>query len=189
MKIIGISGTNGSGKDTVGHMLADRHGWLFVSVSDFLREEAKNRGLPIEREVLRTISAEWRRTYGLGVLVDKAVGLFEQAGGKYEGLVVIPMRNIGEAQRVKDLGGKLVWLDADPKIRYQRILSRIRGAEDRKTFEQFLTEEQAEMNRSGDEATLNMSGVKDISDIMINNDGETAEQFKDAAEKALSGVY
>ena len=62
-KIIGLSGTNGSGKDTVGEMLAAQHGYLFVSVSDLLREEARRRNLPVTREVLRTISAEWRREF------------------------------------------------------------------------------------------------------------------------------
>ena len=57
MKIIGIGGTNGSGKDTVGHMLVERYNWLFVSVSDFLREEARRRHLPVERQHLSSISA------------------------------------------------------------------------------------------------------------------------------------
>jgi len=36
LKIIGLAGTNGSGKDTVGHILADKHGYLFVSVVELL---------------------------------------------------------------------------------------------------------------------------------------------------------
>ena len=70
--IIGLGGTNGSGKDTVGHMLAERHGYLFVSVTDILRAEAEKRGLSPEGENLRTKRAEWRRDGGLAVLVDKA---------------------------------------------------------------------------------------------------------------------
>jgi len=135
--------------------------------------------------VLRTISAEWRREFGLGVLVDRSVDLFNISPGKYDGVVAIPMRNVGEARRVHELGGKLVWVDADPKIRYERIFSRQRSDEDKKTFEQFQAEEQAEMTQSGDEATLNMSGVKAICDIFLVNDGEDIEAFKDAAEKAL----
>jgi dephospho-CoA kinase len=186
IKLIGIAGTNGSGKDSLGHMLQERHSWLFVSVSDLLRDEARKRGLPIEREVLRTISAEWRRKYGLGVLVDKAVALLNKSGDKYTGVVAIPMRNPGEAQRVKDLGGLLLWVDADPKIRYQRIYSRKRSAEDNKTFEQFLREEHDEMDhQGGDKATLNLAGVKDIADIFLENNGNDIEAFKDYAEKTL----
>ncbi|MBI2285592.1 AAA family ATPase [Candidatus Saccharibacteria bacterium] len=187
MKLIGIGGTNGSGKDTVGQMLAERHGWLFVSVSDFLREEAKKRGLPLEREVLRSISAEWRRKYSL----DKAVKLFKESDKKYKGLAVVPMRNPGEAQKVKDLGGVLVWVDADPKLRYSRVQARLRSTEDHKTYQQFLDEEQAEIeHHGGDPATLSNYKVKAMSDIFLENNGNDIEAFKDAAEKALknSGI-
>lgn len=183
--IVGIGGTNGSGKDTVGHMLAERHGYLFVSVSDLLRDEARKRGLPVEREVLRMVSAEWRREHGLGVLVDRAMQLYESQRDKYKGVVACPMRNVGEAARIHELGGSLIWVDADPKIRYERITSRFRTAEDDKTYEQFLAEEQAEMYQSGDEATLNLAGVKAISDIFLENNGHDIETFKDDAEKAL----
>ncbi len=183
MNIFGVGGTNGAGKDSIGIMLAERHGYLFVSVSDLLRDEARTRGLPIEREVLRTISAEWRREFGLGVLVDRAVELAKK--GNYKGVVAIPMRNPGEAQRIHELGGTLIWVDADPKIRYERITSRGRSAEDKKTFEQFLAEEKIEMQHVGDEATLNMAGVKKISDIFLENNGNDIEAFKDEAEKVL----
>jgi dephospho-CoA kinase len=185
IKLIGISGTNGSGKDSLGEMLQERHGWLFVSGADLLREEARKRGLPIERAILRTISAEWRRKYGLGVLIDRAVDLFNESPGKYDGLVVSPMRNPGEAQHTKDIGGPLVWVDADPKVRYERIFKRQRSAEDNKTFEQFLNEEKTEMQHSGDEATLSLSGVKAKADIFLENNGDDIEKFKDDAEKAL----
>lgn len=184
MKIIGISGTNGSGKDTVGEILA-KEGWLFVSVADMIRAEARKRGLPIERAVLREIGAEWRREFGLGVLVDRAVVEYQKSSKKYKGLVVVPMRNPGEAQRVKDLGGILVWVDADPKVRYARITKRQRSTEDQKTYEQFMTEEQAEMNSSGDEATLSMSAVKAKADIFIDNNGSDLESFKREVQRKL----
>ncbi|HSX24180.1 MAG TPA: AAA family ATPase [Candidatus Saccharimonadales bacterium] len=188
MKIIGVGGTNGAGKDSVGVMLAERYGFLFVSVSDFLREEAKKRGLPVEREVLRMISAEWRRESGLGVLVDRSVALFDETPGKYKGVVAIPMRNVGEARRVHELGGKLVWVDADPKVRYGRIKSRARSAEDNKTFQEFLAEEKAESQQSGDEATLDLDGVKAISDIFLENNGNDIEAFKTIAAEKLAVV-
>lgn len=190
-KLIGLSGTNGSGKDTVGHMLAQRHNYLFISVSDLLRDEARDRNLPVTREVLRTISAEWRREFGLGVLVDRAVERYGQAGDRYAGLVACPMRNAGEAQHLKDLGGLLVWVDADPRVRYERIqanaANRGRAGEDDKTFEQFLREEEAEMHKpvDGDDATLNMLAVKEKANLTISNSTANIAEFEDIAEKAL----
>ncbi len=177
MKLIGIGGTNGSGKDTIGQLLAKKHGYLFISVSDLLRDECRKRGLPVEREHLRTISAEWRREGGLGVLVDKAVETFEMQGDEYAGLVIASIRNPGEVDRVHHYGGVEVWADADPGLRYERIQSATRGRseEDTKTFEQFQAEEAAEMEHSGDEATLNMAGVKAISDVTIMNEGSETD--------------
>lgn len=186
MEVIGLGGSNGSGKDTVGEMLAERHGYLFVSVSDLLRDELKRRGLPIEREHLRALSAEWRRESGLGVLVKKAVELYEQQKGTYKGVVMASLRNPGEADEIHKYGGTLIWVDGDPKVRYERIFSRQRTAEDNKTFEQFLAEEEAEMQHSGDEATLNMSGVKAKADITILNNGDDIEAFKNQAEAILN---
>lgn len=176
MKLIGIAGTNGSGKDTVGHILAEKHGWLFVSVTDMLRDECRARGLEVARENLRAISAEWRRAGGLGVLIDKAITVFDKLGGEgtYSGLVVASLRNPGEVDRVHELGGTVVWVDADPRLRYKRIQSaeRGRGGEDTKTYEQFLIEQEAEMHSSGDEATLNLAGVKALADAEIFNESD-----------------
>ena len=190
MKIIGLSGTNGSGKDTIGHMLTERHGYLFISLTDMLRKEAGKRGLEPNREVLRTISAEWRRESGLGVLIDKAIEHLEELDADFRGLVVASLRNPGEADKVHELGGTVVWTDADPKVRYERIQThaaeRNRAEEDNKTFEQLVAEEQAEMTTTGDAATLNMSAVKERADLVITNDGTDIEAFKDAAEQELT---
>jgi dephospho-CoA kinase len=190
MKIIGLAGTNGSGKDTVGRILVEQHGYLFVSVTDLLRAEAVRRGLEPNRENLRTISAEWRRESGkLGVLVDKAVEEFKQAGTEHKGLVMASMRNPGEADRIHELGGMMVWVDANPHVRYERIqanaATRGRAAEDVKTFEQFQAEEVAEMNQSGDAATLDMSAVKSRCDVFIQNDNNNLEAFHTLVKQTL----
>ncbi len=189
MILYGISGTNGSGKDFFGTILQRDHGFLFVSVTDMLRDEAKKRGLAIERENLRMISAEWRREGGLGVLVDKAIEVYNAQGGDgaFKGLAIASMRNPGEADRVHELGGTMVWLDADPQVRYERITrgGRGRDTEDTKTYEQFLAEEQAEMQHSGDAATLSMGDVKERCDVVIMNNGSTEESFKTLLSEKL----
>lgn len=187
IKIIGIGGTNGAGKDTFAEWMAEHRGWLFVSVSDILREELKRRGLSIERENLRRLSAEWRREKGGGILIDMAVAEYERLSqkNKFNGLVISSLRNPGEPDRVHELSGQVIWIDSDPRIRYERIMGRKRGTEDEKTFEQFLAEEQAEMKYEGDGATLNMTAVKDKADIYIQNDTKTLEEFIQLAKASL----
>ncbi len=181
-ELIGIAGTNGSGKDTAGHILAVDYGYLFISVTEILRRECERRGLPVQRENLRKISAEWRRDHGLGVLVDKAVAQYEASKANYKGVAIASLRNHGEADRVHEMGGTVIWLDADIKLRYQRVqknlLLRDRLSEDTKTFEQFKAEEEAEMKSSGDDTTLDMAKVKQKADIIVKNDSVALDEFK-----------
>lgn len=181
LKIIGIGGTNGSGKDTFGEILAEKHGYKFISLTDMLRAECRERGLPVERENLRMISAEWREKGGLGAPIDKVVAAYEALPEKYNGLVTASLRNPGEADRVHELCGMVVWVDADPKIRYERVKGSDRGRaeEDNKTFEQFLQEEHDEMYpKPGASATsLASIEVKNRADITIQNE-TTREDFE-----------
>ncbi len=194
IKIVGLSGTNGSGKDTVGHVLALKHKFLFVSVTDLLREEAKRRGLTVERENLRAISAEWRRKYGYGVLVDRAYDQYKGLEEEYAGLAISSLRNPHEADRVHELGGVVVWVDANARTRYERIqrnlAERGRAAEDSKTFEQFVIEEEMEMHTppGGDDASLNMAAVKIRSDMVINNEGTNLDEFETFVDTQLFGT-
>ncbi len=191
LTIIGLAGTNGSGKDTVGELLAERHNYLFISVTELLRAEAKRRNLPVERENLRMISAEWRRELGLGVLVDKAVAEYEVAKEKYSGVVMASLRNPGEADRLHEFGGTMIWIDADPRTRYDRIqtnaATRGRAEEDNKTFEQFLAEEETEMHTpvGGDSAMLNSAAVKERCDIFLTNDSSDLSTLEASLAAAL----
>ncbi|MGH7142104.1 MAG: AAA family ATPase [Candidatus Saccharimonadales bacterium] len=189
-KIIGISGTNGAGKDTVGNILAQDFGYLFVSVTDVLREEAKKRGFPADRATLGKISAEWRRQQGLAVLVDKAIERYSGQIDQYRGLAMASLRHPAEAERVHELGGIVLWLDGEPQLRYSHIIknavNRDRAEEDNKSFEQFLTEERVEMSPSGDDATLNMSGVKIKADFLIFNDFNGQRKLMTEVAKKLN---
>ncbi len=174
LQIIGLAGTNGSGKDAVGEILAAKHNYLFISVTDLLRDELERRGLPPAREHMRTLSAEWRRELGLGVLIDKAVSQYDKVRDQYAGLVMASVRNPGEADEVHALGGTMVWIDADPRIRYERVTKAVRherrAVDDQKSYDQFLADEQAEMHipKGGDSANLDMSSVKQRCDLTID---------------------
>jgi len=193
IKIIGIAGTNGSGKDTAGHFLADHYNYLFISVTDMLRDELTKRGLPPSRENMRNLSAEWRRENGLAVLIDEAIKAYQQVGdnSKYNGLVVASLRNPGEAKRIHELDGLVLWVDADPRVRYQRIQANFlsrglqRAVDDKKTFEQFIVEEAAEMQHSGDAATLSMSVVKAQADLELLNNSSDMATFTNEIERVL----
>lgn len=189
VKIFGLSGTNGAGKDILAEMLGERHKFFFGSASAMLAEELQKRGLPIDRLHKSSLSAEWRREHGMAAIVDKAYEYYKAHEDEFDGMIVGSLRHPGEADRIHELGGKMIWVDADPKVRYQRITknahARGRAGEDDKTYEEFLAEQEREMHPVGDEATLNMSGVKEKSDIFLDNNGDYIDDFKNYSEKKL----
>lgn len=150
-----------------------------------LATELIKRNLPTDRLHKSHLSAEWRRQYGMAAIVDRGIDLFKS--GEYKGLIVGSLRHPGEADRVHELGGVQLWVDADPKIRYARITSNDRGrVEDQKTYEEFLVEQEREMTPVGDHATLNMTAVKDRADIFIANNGNDKDAFRAEVEQILA---
>jgi dephospho-CoA kinase len=187
--IIGLSGMNGAGKDTVAEMLGKRHNFYVGVATDMFREELEKRGLPTDRIHKSKLSAEWRREFGMAVIVDRAYAYYIAHKSEYDGMIIGSLRHPGEADRIHELGGSMIWVDADPHIRYERIQdnAHARGLrmEDDQPFEQWQADEEREMHPEGDEATLNGAAVRDRADYKIMNDGDDIEAFKDEAEKVL----
>lgn len=184
--IIGVAGTNGSGKDTVMNLLADKYNFLFASATDLLSAELLSKNLPTDRIHKAELAAQWRRQHGHAVIVDKAYQTFkEQPAGKYAGLVVGSLRHPAEADAVHELGGKVLWVDADPQLRYQRVQAANRegrASEDKLSFEQFMADEAREMTPVGDAATLSMSDVKAMADATVVNEGSLEELERNLTE-------
>jgi len=182
-KIIGIAGTNGAGKDTLGELLAERSGYKFVSVSDILRAELTRQGLPHERERLSDLSTKWAREHGPGILSAKTIEAYveEEKAEGYRGLAIGSIRRPGEAHVIQQEGGIVVWVDANQKTRYNRISSNARGRiTDVLSYEQWAVEEEREMSPSTDDPTvLNMTATRDACDKVIMNDFATQDEYRD----------
>lgn len=113
-EIVGIAGTNGAGKDVLGLLLAELENYHFVSASDLLRDELRRTGVPLERANLAALSQRWRQESGdEGILTVKAMDQYEQERDTYNGLAIVSLRHPEEAQRIKEHGGVIVWVDAD----------------------------------------------------------------------------
>jgi len=184
-EIVGISGTNGAGKDALGLLLAERCGYHFHSVSDLLRDELARTGKEITRENLGALSRQWRQESGDdGIMFTKAIKkyLAEKDAKGYKGLALVNARHPGEAQRVHEFGGAMVWVDADQRLRYDRLQATNRGrAEDQKSFEEFQADEDREMHppAGAPVGTLNMAAVRDAADIHIENHYASIDDYYD----------
>ncbi len=173
-RIIGITGTNGSGKDTLGAILAQVN-YRTVSLSDILRAEATKRRLPHTRENLSAISNELRTAHGDDILPKRII----EESPQDEKLVITSIRTPGEVTVIQTYGGIVAWVDADQRTRYERIKAAQRGrVDDEVTFEEFQHQEAAEMTPTKQGGNLNMSGARDLADITIRNDFPSKEAFE-----------
>ncbi len=182
MKIVGLAGSHASGKDTVAHYLAEKHGFFHVSTGDIFREEAMKRYGSIERPVLYKTANEIRGSRGHGAASQMALERFEKVKDQYKGLVVSGFRAIAEAQVVKDAGGAIIFTDAPEQIRFERLRDRARAEEGDLSFEEFKKREDAE--NGGIDPAFDISAIKSIADFVVVNDGST-EEFLEAIDKAL----
>jgi len=184
-QIVGISGTNGAGKDELGVLLAERCGYYFHSVSDLLREELTRQGKPHTRENMGALSKQWRNESGDdGVMFTKAIEQYlEQKDKKgYKGVALVNMRHPGEVETIHAHGGMAIWVDADQQLRYERVRAGNRGRiDDQVTFEQFKADEDREMYPPADApaGTLNMAAVKELADVTIENNFASVDDYRD----------
>lgn len=185
-KIIGIAGTFASGKDTLAQHLVDKFGFRHFSTGDMVRLEALNLRGSVERPVLLEIADQMRHAFGAGYFAKRAL----EEGEKFpeaRGIIITGMRSLGEAQVIKDAGGLLLFVDAAVGVRYERMRARARDAETQLTLEQFADGEAKEWQGGESAADFNLAGIKQRSDIVLE-DILDLEEFLHTAEQKLKLV-
>ena len=76
MKVIGLTGTIGSGKDIVREMLEKKFDTVSVRLSDLLETSAlKKMGIKITREMKQNLGDDLRQKYGTHVLAKIAIAV------------------------------------------------------------------------------------------------------------------
>lgn len=172
--IIGVSGTNGAGKDYLATLLHERVGYQSVSISDILRAELTDQGKPHTRENLSALSKQIRDADGDGGMVRR---VFAKYG--HNKLCITSVRTPGEAREIQQAGGTMVWVDADPHVRYARIVGGARGrVDDQLPFEEFEAQQRAEMTPSAQGGGLHMAAVRDIADMFIDNNFASLDEYR-----------
>jgi dephospho-CoA kinase len=85
-------------------------------------------------------------------------------------------RSLAEAQLIKDRGGIILYIDAPDAFRYERIIERNRGNESFTLEDQQRLDEQERSSR--DPLAESLDSVKNVSDGIVNNDGELQDLYR-----------
>lgn len=182
--IIGVTGAICSGTTTFMEYLAKK-GFVALSYSDALRNEARRRGIEITRKNLQDLGDLLRKEKGNGVLSLLLVEMME--GGK--NYVVGNIRNPGEVEVLREnFGDKFIFvlINASQERRFERLIERARE-NDPKTFEDFLKMEERDLGVGQEESGQQHGKVFEIADLEIENNN-SLQSFYERIEKLIQDL-
>jgi len=180
--VIGLSGRIGGGKGTIGEYLTSEYGAEGRRFSDILSDLLVRLHIPVERAALQNMGATLREQFGDDVLVQTLKKDLEAAKTKI--VMVDGVRYPNEVEMLRGFEKSILFfVDAPPKIRFERVRKRAEKGEDKIDYEEFLRSEQRETERHLDE-------VKAMADYRLDNSGSFEDLYKQI-DKALKeqGIF
>lgn len=177
--IIGLAGSFGAGKGAVVEYLVTKKGFTHYSASGFITEEIRRRGLPVDRDSMIVVANELRAQHGPSYIVEQ---LYAQAQAARGNAVIESLRAVAEVRKIKELGGRVIGVDAKPELRYERSVKR-GTLKDNVTYEKWLAQEKAESNPD-DPTKQDIFGALKEADTVIENNG-TFQDLDKEIEAAL----
>lgn len=187
--IIGVVGKIAAGKTTVAKFFEEK-GFCRVSCSDPLIDMLTHNvsdyswvpELPEKAEPTRDRLIEFGKylkdRYGGDILIRLAVDKKRNC----ENIVIDGVRSREEIETIKKLGGKVIYVEARPEIRFERLMKR-KASKDKeiKSFEDFKKMDDAE------ESLYHTSKLKDLADYVIVNEG-TLDELREKVERIIGEV-
>lgn len=167
--IIGLTGTNGSGK-TVSAAHLQKKGFEFHSLSDEIRESLARLELEPNRENLIAHGNRLRAEYGPAVLAER----IKRKLRPDRHYVIDSIRSPYEVEALRETGAfQLLHLDAPRDVRFERVCAR-GGARTPASFEEFVEQEEREME-SDDPSHQQLRATWQKADETITNGGTVDE--------------
>ena len=187
--IIGVVGKIAAGKTTVAKFFEEK-GFCRVSCSDPLIDLLTHNvsdyswipELPEKAEPTRDKLIEFGKylkdKYGEDILIRLAVDKKRHC----ENIVIDGVRSEGEIKAIKRLGGRVIYVEARPEIRFERLMKR-KAEKDRtiRDFEDFRAMDDAE------ERLYHTSKLKGLADYVIINEG-TLEELRRKVEEIIEDI-
>jgi len=186
MKVVGLTGTIGSGKNLVKEILMRKFNCYHVTLSDVIRGEMERKKHTFNRTTLQEMGNEMRRSYGSHILAMLAV---EYLPRDKEMIIIDGIRNPGEADYLrKKFGEKFVWIavDAPQQMRFERAKQR-KQHNDPETLEEFVALDERDQGKGEPEWGQQVGRCMEQADFVIINDG-TQEQLEQKISEIFSRV-
>lgn len=179
--VLGFVGDLAAGKGTICKYLAEKYGTTSYRFSTMLRDVLNRLYVENNRDNLQRLSTVLRENFGQD-LMSKVIA----EDVKNDKNVIVAVEGIRRPTDItyleKNPGFHLIYLTADPKLRWERLVNRNENpGDDKKTFEEFLKDEQAEADR-----LIKELGSK--AEYTIYNNG-TFEQFYNEMEEVLKKIH
>jgi len=172
MKVIGVIGLNGSGKDEVVKYLNRKYRVPLLSAGDLVREIAARRGIESTRENLDSITREYFQRFGEGYFLRAIADTIRQ--NHWESAGISGIRSPEDIAILKqEFGTDFVLIHvsvSDPRLRYERIKKRA-SKRDEVDYTEFIREDQVT------EELFKINEAINEADFSISNDGSLDELY------------
>jgi len=163
MKIIlGLAGEIASGKGTIADYIRNNYGGLSYRMSDILRDALKRVHLPESRSNMQKMSKALRQYFGEDILSNTVFNDIKKHKDKI--IILDGIRRYSDIKSLEEENNfKLIYVEADLKNRFIRIINRNDNPDDKgKMFKNFK-------NDHAKETETSIMGLKKRADFIINN--------------------
>ncbi len=176
MKIIGVCGKLGSGKDAFADYLVRKHGFNKITISDIIQKEMESEGYKdANRLQIQEFSKEYKEKYGNDIWAKACVEYARK--NKYRRIVISGIRDSKEVDFLRKKLEKdfaLVTVKAERNERFKRIRNR-KSNKDVDLFGDFVRQEQREAKLFD-----LYENCEEIADYTIDNSKTLIELYSNA---------
>jgi dephospho-CoA kinase len=173
LKIIGVVGLNGSGKDEVVNYLNKKYNVPLISVGDIVRGLAAQEGIEPTRDNLNAITKTCFKRFGQGYFVKQVAEKILRE--KWTAAGISGIRSPEDAAILKEIFKQdFVLINvyiSDSRVRYDRIFKR--GTKrDQSTYEDFLRQDKISQD------LFHIQDTTKLADYSVPNDGSLEDLHK-----------
>ncbi|MAE93658.1 MAG: hypothetical protein CL910_03260 [Deltaproteobacteria bacterium] len=182
--ILGVSGLYAAGKGEVVAFLQGRS-FTAYSLSDVIRDELKSRNLEESRERMIETGRALRESEGAGALARRLATRLSPD----RNFVVDSIRHPAEVEALRELTQdfKLLWVEADEGVRFERLRSRARSG-DPETLEELRRLEGSEL-ASDNPAGQQLLAVRELADYRVQNGGSLEDLQSQVQELLRNNLF